>query len=104
MEPAEGRAKEEQAPVPGNESPTAAPEQAAGDATRDPSSPLPFYRFSVDAQNILAAATEQARRLRHAEIRTEHLLLAFLFDPGATMIRPMFRSAGVDGPEMARLR
>jgi hypothetical protein len=103
MEPAEERSDEGQPASPTDESVASAPDAAPNETTPSPA-PWSLDHFSVEAQKMLATATEHARRLGHAEIRPDHLLLAFLFDPGATTIRSLFQSAGVDAPERVRLR
>ncbi|MGI9017863.1 MAG: Clp protease N-terminal domain-containing protein [Euzebya sp.] len=40
-----------------------------------------FERFTADARQVVIAAQEQARSLRHPVVGTEHLLLGLLDDP-----------------------
>ena len=45
------------------------------------------YHFTNHARQLLAAAQEESRRLRHPRVGTEHLLLAISRDPGPTLAR-----------------
>ena len=54
-----------------------------------------FDRFTQSAQSVVVGAQEQARRLRHPYIGTEHLLLALL-EPAAGVAAGVLRDAGVD--------
>ncbi|MFC4051634.1 Clp protease N-terminal domain-containing protein [Actinomadura syzygii] len=51
-----------------------------------------FERFTADAREIVAGAQEEARRLRHHHIGTEHLLLSLLASDG-----PEARAAAAHG-------
>jgi ATP-dependent Clp protease ATP-binding subunit ClpA len=42
-----------------------------------------FERFSAEARLVVVGAQEEARRLRHGRIGTEHLLLALLRQPAS---------------------
>jgi ATP-dependent Clp protease ATP-binding subunit ClpA len=42
-----------------------------------------FERFSTEARLVVVGAQEEARRLRHGRIGTEHLLLALLRQPAS---------------------
>lgn len=41
-----------------------------------------FERFTREARAVVLGAQEEARRLRHRAVGTEHILLALLVDPG----------------------
>jgi hypothetical protein len=65
---------------------------------------VPFNRFSRDTQQVLAAATDQARQLGHREVRPEHVLLALLLETGDRTTRAMLRVAGGDRRALVGLR
>ncbi len=43
-----------------------------------------FERFTSDAREVVVGAQDEARRLRHGRVGTEHLLLALLAREGST--------------------
>jgi ATP-dependent Clp protease ATP-binding subunit ClpA len=59
-----------------------------------------FERFSDEARAVVRGAQEEARRLRHRYVGTEHLLLAMLAGegPGAQALR----ERGVDADDIRR--
>jgi ATP-dependent Clp protease ATP-binding subunit ClpA len=65
-----------------------------------------FERFSTQARNVVILAHDEARRLGHAYIGTEHLLLGLL-DPGSGVAYTVLSGAGLDRErvrtEIARL-
>ena len=50
-----------------------------------------FERFTREAREVVVAAQEEARRLRHGRIGTEHLLLGLLAGPATTSARTLGR-------------
>jgi Clp amino terminal domain, pathogenicity island component len=46
-----------------------------------------FSRFTDRAKHVVLAAQEEARRARHAEVGTEHLLLGFLHEPKCLAVK-----------------
>lgn len=59
-----------------------------------------FERFTADARATVVAAQEEARRLGHDYIGTEHILLALLADPGG----PVGRALADDGVDAQFVR
>ncbi len=58
-----------------------------------------FERFTVQARDVVMRAREEARALHHAQVGTEHLLLALLC-PGAGSAYTVLHEAGVDGDQV----
>ena len=54
-----------------------------------------FERFTDQSRGVVVGAQEQARRLRHPYIGTEHLLLALL-EPSSGAPAALLRDAGLD--------
>jgi ATP-dependent Clp protease ATP-binding subunit ClpA len=54
-----------------------------------------FERFTGEARTVVVAAQEEARRLGHDFIGTEHVLISLLADPGGAIARAL-AEAGVD--------
>lgn len=54
----------------------------------------PFDRFSDDAKRVIALAQDEAVRLRHNWLGTEHLLLGVI--RGSTTLAEILRAAGLD--------
>ncbi|WP_031465746.1 Clp protease N-terminal domain-containing protein [Sciscionella sediminilitoris] len=52
---------------------------------------MPFERFTVKARQVVVAAQEEARRLKHDHIDTEHILLALLDAPDSTAATVLHR-------------
>jgi hypothetical protein len=46
-----------------------------------------FSRFTDRAKHVVLAAQEEARRARHTEVGTEHLLLGFLHEPQCVAVK-----------------
>jgi hypothetical protein len=46
-----------------------------------------FSRFTDRAKHVVLAAQEEARRARHTEVGTEHLLLGFLHEPRCVAVK-----------------
>jgi ATP-dependent Clp protease ATP-binding subunit ClpC len=61
-----------------------------------------FERFTDRARRVVVLAQDEARELRHAEIRTEHILLGIL-DEGHGVANRMIEAAGI-GAERLRTR
>ena len=59
-------------------------------------------RFSASARRVLATAEQEARRLGHAEIRPEHLLLAMLAEGRAPSAYVMTKMGGMEPAELRR--
>ncbi len=59
-----------------------------------------FDRFTPRAREVLRLAAEEARRLGHGEVRTEHLLLALFVDPDSLAAFAL-AGAGIDGAAVA---
>jgi ATP-dependent Clp protease ATP-binding subunit ClpA len=55
-----------------------------------------FERFTDRARRVVVLAAEEARRLDHPHIGTEHLLLGLLLEPPSLAARERARTAGVD--------
>jgi hypothetical protein len=60
-----------------------------------------FYRFTAQARDAVALAQEEAARLRHPWLGTEHLLLAFLRRPDSRAGR-LLLSIGVRAASVER--
>ena len=80
------------------------PTTVADQSTIDASVGGPLTRLSPLTQQVLSAASEQARQLGHAEIRPEHILVALLLDQRAVVSRPMLRVVGTTREQLAALR
>jgi ATP-dependent Clp protease ATP-binding subunit ClpC len=62
-----------------------------------------FERFTDRARRVVVLAQDEARELRHAEIRTEHMLLGIL-DEGHGVANRMIETAGMSAEQLrARL-
>jgi hypothetical protein len=57
--------------------------------------PVPLDRFTPRAREVLRIAADEARRLEHGEVRTEHLLLGLFADQNALAAR-ILAEAGID--------
>ena len=54
-----------------------------------------FSRFTDRAKHVVIAAQDEARRHRHSEVGTEHLLLSFLHEPGCLAVKAI-EASGVN--------
>jgi ATP-dependent Clp protease ATP-binding subunit ClpA len=62
-----------------------------------------FERFTDRARRVVVLAMEEARRLTHPHIGTEHLLLGLLREP-ASLATEVLASLGVSVEEVRRRR